>query len=356
MAIYLFNIRKDATMQKILPNANPIITHSPPVAYLSSILGNNPATYSWLMNHYVNIYVHNGGYFDNFYDRCMFYHGCPWLQVVQIRREIVLNICKKITDYVKTLLEKDFYVYALANVQYIEAYGRDQYYGHNFLIYGYDDDKQEFLIADFFNRGRYGTARCSYDKIEMALQTAHMEKDFVNLIYGVKLKNIDYTFEINMLSEMLKEQIESTNLFYKYNTCPEEEYYSNKSGNDYHYFGFEEMKTLYSFGLSFYDQLNNMIISKPLKVLRPIDLIYEHKIMMEHRVDYLMENRYISEKSYLKLKEKIEFLRKSSLLTRNLYLKHLMRPERELINKIPDQIEELKMLDQDFSISLLNAL
>ncbi len=343
-------------MLKILPVAQPIITHSPPVAYLSSILGNNPATYSWFMNHYVNIYIHNGGYFDNFYDRVMFYHGCPWLQVVQLRREIVLNLCDKIIDYVKALLEQEFYVYALANVQYIEAYGRNQYYGHNFLIYGYDDDKQEFLIADFFNRGRYGTARCSYDNVELALQTAHMEKDFVNLIYGVKLKNIEYTFEVNMLSVMLKEHLDSTNLFYKYKTCPEEEYYSNKSGNDYNYFGFEEMQSLYSFGLTFYDKLCDMIVSNSSKLLRPIDLIYEHKIMMKYRTEYLMANQYISEKFYLRLKEKIEDLRKLSLLTRNLYLKHLMRPEREIIKKLPSQIQELKVLDQDFSNLLMTAL
>ena len=68
-------------MKKILPICKPIITHSPPIANLFSILGVNENTKSWIMNNYIGIFIKNGGVFDNFYDRNMFFYGCPWTQV-----------------------------------------------------------------------------------------------------------------------------------------------------------------------------------------------------------------------------------------------------------------------------------
>lgn len=98
--------------QCVLPVAKPNITHTPVIANMLSILQTNPNTESWIANHFVNIFINNDGIFDNFYDRNMFFYGCPWLQVNQIRREVVLRICHRITDYVKALLAEGFYVYS----------------------------------------------------------------------------------------------------------------------------------------------------------------------------------------------------------------------------------------------------
>lgn len=198
--------------QCVLAVANPYITHTPVIANMLSILQTNPNTESWIANHFVNIFINRDGIFDNFYDRNMFFYGCPWLQVNQIRREVVLRICHRITDYVKALLAEGFYVYAVGNTEYIPAYRNKRYWAHNLLIYGYDDELQLFYISDFFVNGRYERATCSYDELEMALQTSNMNRHFVNLIYGIKLKEIEYVFELDWLNEMLKEHLNSENL------------------------------------------------------------------------------------------------------------------------------------------------
>ena len=102
--------------QCVLPVAKPYITHTPVIANMLSILQTNPNTESWIANHFVNIFINRDGIFDNFYDRNMFFYGCPWLQVNQIRREVVLRICHRITDYVKALLAEGFYVMLLVTL------------------------------------------------------------------------------------------------------------------------------------------------------------------------------------------------------------------------------------------------
>ncbi len=97
-----------------------------------------------------------------------------------------------------------------------------------------------FYISDFFVNGKYERAACSYDELEMALQTSDMNRHFVNLIYGIKLKEIEYVFEIDWLNEMLDEHLNSENLFCKYRTRQDEEYYSNKSGNTYYLLDFRK--------------------------------------------------------------------------------------------------------------------
>lgn len=245
--------------QCVLPVAKPNITHTPVIANMLSILQTNPNTESWIANHFVNIFINNDGIFDNFYDRNMFFYGCPWLQVNQIRREVVLRICHRITDYVKALLAEGFYVYAAGNTEHIPAYHNKHYWTHNLFVYGYDDELQLFYISDFFVNGKYERATCSYDELELALQTSNMNRYFVNLIYGIKLKEIEYVFEVELLREMLNEHLESKNLFCKYRTRQDEEYYSNKCGNTYNHFSYAEMKSRYYFGLSLYDKVLEML-------------------------------------------------------------------------------------------------
>ena len=343
-------------MKRILPVTNPIITHDPPVADLLSILGTNPNTESWIMNNLVNIYIHKNGIFDNFYDRNAFFYGCPWIQVVQIRREIILRICSRIIDYVKALIDEGFYVYSMGNTEYIPAYRHDDYWAHNFMIYGYDDANQEFYITDFFVNGKYAREKCTYDELEKALQTAQMNRYFVNLIYGMKLKEIEYKFEVDMLLEKLTDYLGSVNLFCKYRTRMDEEFYSNKEGNAYYYFSYAEMKDLYFFGLSFYDKLADMMERKSNKLKRPLDLLYEHKLLMSRRLDFLHKNKYITDFDYSKLKTTCDEVVKLSMIARNKYIKDQISTSISSQLSLKKRIGEVKDKDFFWMESLIKAL
>jgi len=343
-------------MKRILPVENPIITHDPPVANLCSILGTNPSTESWIMNNFVNIYIHKDEIFDNFYDRNAFFYGCPWMQVVQIRREIVLRICSRMIDYVKALIDEGFYVYCMGNTEYILVYHNSQYWAHNFMVYGYDDASQEFYFSDFFMNGKYIRETCSYDELEKALQTAQMNRHFVNLIYGIKLKEIEYKFEVDMLSEKLTDYLNSVNLFCKYKTRMDEEFYSNKGGNAYHYFSYSEMKNLYFFGLSYYNKLTDMVEKKSGKLKRPLDLLYEHKLLMTKRLDFLHQGQYISGCDYAELKEICEDIIKSSMIARNGYIKQQIKPSELWYNRTKDRILETETKDKILTEKLIKAL
>lgn len=345
--------------QCVLAVANPYITHTPVIANMLSILQTNPNTESWIANHFVNIFINRDGIFDNFYDRNMFFYGCPWLQVNQIRREVVLRICHRITDYVKALLAEGFYVYAVGNTEYIPAYHNKRYWAHNLLIYGYDDELQLFYISDFFVNGRYERATCSYDELEMALQTSNMNRHFVNLIYGIKLKEIEYVFELDWLNEMLKEHLNSENLFCKYRTRQDEEYYSNKEGNKYYHFAFSEMKTKYYFGISYYDKISEMILDNSPKLMRPLDLIYEHKLMMSNRVEFLHQNGYLAGEDYILLSKECKRLIDKTLVLRNLWIKYRMTMgslnSTKSLKRVYDYALESKNLDIEFTKHLISC-
>ena len=343
-------------MKRILPVENPIITHDPPIANLFSILGTDPNTESWIMNHFVNLYIHRDEIFDNFYDRNAFFYGCPWIQVVQIRREIVLRICSRIIDYVKALIDEGFYVYCMGNTEYISAYHNDRYWAHNFMVYGYDDVSQTFYLSDFFENGKYTRATCSYEELEKALQTAQMNRHFVNLIYGMKLKEIEYKFEVDMLLEELTDYLSSVNLFCKYRTRMDEEFYSNKGGNAYYYFSYAEMKDLYYFGLSFYDKLADMAEKKSLRLKRPLDLLYEHKLLMSRRLDFLWKNRYMRDSDYDKLKRTCDDMVRLSLIARNKYLKDRIRSSGPSQKSLKERILEVQEKDRIWTEAFIRAL
>ncbi|MBQ8496246.1 MAG: hypothetical protein IJ489_02175 [Clostridia bacterium] len=343
-------------MKRVLSVIDPIITHTPPIANLFSILGTNPNTESWIMNNFVNIYIHENEIFDNFYDRNTFFYGCPWIQVVQIRREIVLRICDRIIDYVKALIDEGFYVYVAGNTECIPAYPNDSYGAHNFMVYGYDDENKEFYFSDFFLNSKYARGKCSYSELEEALKTSNMNRYFVNLIYGLKLKDIEYKFEIDLLSEKLTDYLNSTNLFCKFKTRKDEEFYSNKGGNTYNYFSYAEMKSLYFFGLSYYDKLTEMVQKKSKKLKRPLDLLYEHKFLMSRRINFLYQNKYIIESEYEGLITMCKDISKLSLINRNGYIKYQMKPSDLLLRRINERIIETKEKDCLFTERLLKAL
>ena len=343
-------------MKKILSVAAPIITHDPPIANLFSILGTDPNTESWVMNHFVNLYIHRDEIFDNFYDRNAFFYGCPWIQVVQIRREIVLRICSRIIEYVKALIDEGFYVYCMGNTEYISAYHNDRYWAHNLMIYGYDDVSQTFYLSDFFENGKYTRATCSYEELEKALQTAQMNRHFVNLIYGMKLKEIEYKFEVDMLLEELTDYLGSVNLFCKYRTRMDEEFYSNKGGNAYYYFSYAEMKDLYYFGLSFYDKLADMAEKKSARMKRPLDLLYEHKLLMSRRLDFLWKNRYMRDSEYDKLKRTCDDMVKLSLIARNKYLKDQIRSSGSSQKSLKERILEVQEKDRIWTEAFIRTL
>lgn len=343
-------------MKRILPVENPIITHDPPIANLFSILGMEPNTESWVMNHFVNLYIHKDEIFDNFYDRNAFFYGCPWIQVVQIRREIVLRICSRIIEYVKALIDEGFYVYCMGNTEYISAYHNDRYWAHNLMVYGYDDVSQTFYLSDFFENGKYTRAACSYEELEKALQTAQMNRHFVNLIYGMKLKEIEYKFEVDMLLEKLTDYLGSVNLFCKYRTRMDEEFYSNKGGNAYYYFSYAEMKDLYYFGLSFYDKLADMAEKKSLRLKRPLDLLYEHKLLMSRRLDFLWNNRYMRDSDYDKLKRTCDDMVRLSLIARNKYLKDRIRSSDPSQKSLKERILEVQEKDRIWTEAFIRAL
>ena len=343
-------------MKRILPVENPIITHDPPIANLFSILGTDPNTESWVMNHFVNLYIHKDEIFDNFYDRNAFFYGCPWIQVVQIRREIVLRICSRIIEYVKALIDEGFYVYCMGNTEYISAYHNDRYWAHNLMVYGYDDVSQTFYLSDFFENGKYTRAACSYEELEKALQTAQMNRHFVNLIYGMKLKEIEYKFEVDMLLEKLTDYLGSVNLFCKYRTRMDEEFYSNKGGNAYYYFSYAEMKDLYYFGLSFYDKLADMAEKKSLRLKRPLDLLYEHKLLMSRRLDFLWKNRYMRDSDYDKLKRTCDDMVRLSLIARNKYLKDRIRSSGPSQKSLKERILEVQEKDRIWTEAFIRAL
>jgi len=342
--------------KNILQISKPIITHTPPIANLFSILGNNSNTLDWIMNNYINIYIHKDGFFDNFYDRNMFFHGCPWIEVIQIRREIIEKICDNIIDYVKALIDEGYYVYSVGNTEFIAAYNIDHYFSHNLMIYGYDDWEKKFYISDFFFGGKYSQNQCSYDELEKSLLTAKVDRYFINLTYGIKLKKIDFVFEMELVREFLEDHLNSANLFVKNKTRQEEEYYSYIGENHYNYFSFSKMQPMYFFGISYYNKIIEMITNNSNRLKRPLDLLLEHKVLMSKRLDFFQKNKYINDNDFSTLKNDCDELMSISSLLLTAYVKNSIYPSNDLNDRMISIASTAKDLEEKFTEKLLKSL
>ena len=144
-------------MNKILRVHDPLSTTYSHSANTLAIIGNDEGIHPWLMNCFIQIF----GSKEDFLDYQDFgFMECPIKHTQHIGLDLVKKGWTHMTEFIRYIIQMDYYVYAEMNVSKIKLYNNFKLpFAHDVLIYGYDDEKKEYSIADFFDGKSYSFNR-----------------------------------------------------------------------------------------------------------------------------------------------------------------------------------------------------
>lgn len=345
-------------MKQVLPLEYPTITSYPGRAYCYAIMEKDIRIYPWLMENFIQT--------ESFLDLEKFWCDidffipprlryssnmaheaqnafCPYIDNFSINSEII--DFDQLIDFIKKGLLQQYYIVADVNTYFIPAYANMNQQLHDMLIYGFDDSKEIFFIADFLRDQKYGVATCSYTELSNAIE--HFEdsaweyypsgKSKLSLLRVSPLTNCSFNYKKfkNSLDEYLgishfhKQIYVSTNHF-------------NTSENEKRVFGINHYNNLVEY-LKYSLEAHKLIYNQ-----RVFHVFYDHKKSLMQRIDYLSRNGLDCdyEKKYF------EEVVTNSLLIRNIYLKCLVKESAKDYNIICTKLQTLKKVEFEILVNI----
>ena len=272
-------------MRKVLSIAEPstsVYTHH---SYYLSIILNDPNTLWWVFSNYIQMYINkdlNKNFWGDFYFPMPYelkcFETCKWLSVQKTPRFIISERYDDIMVYLKEMLENDYCVHMMVDYYYVSKsrHYMNKHRCHDCFIYGFDDDTQELMCADYMFQDfklRYETIK--YDEIRDAFKSYLTRKDEIlyDYIYSYKKKDTcDYAFHIQNVIGNLKD----------YGSSVMPEYWRN-----YNYDNSCEI----AWGLSCYDVYSDYLrnFNSDIIDLRLLYMFMDHKRIMVDRLNFLQQ-------------------------------------------------------------------
>lgn len=158
---------KIETAMKKLNLAKPILkTWSSESHFMSMILDMDGAK-DWIANNYVqmigqNIYGMQKTVFCFFPKHDPFcidtninvWNCCPFLETKYVSYNYVKQNFEDIIEYLKKSINQEYYLYLFLKQSCLDV-KINKMDIHKTFIYGYDDEKEQVLVADHYDNGRY---------------------------------------------------------------------------------------------------------------------------------------------------------------------------------------------------------
>jgi len=307
-----------------------------------AIISNQKHTYPYILSHFIQLFswkYHESNWVFELYitDYFKFFKKCPFLDTQRIRKDIINKHWRSNIDFIIDMLNQGYYIYLIVNTRYISSYkpSRTHDLNHDMFIYGYDQIENEFFIADNFNHGAYSFEKCSYSELENALGNLNPDKidvGFNNAIYLLSYKESNTKLlDLNRIQQGIRAYLDGT----EFDDC--------KDPNG-------------SYGIEVYQDYQSYISLLKLGQAeidyRPIHVFYEHKFLMWKRIEYLCEHGILRDDS--KLLQEFEQISKWSIVIRNLVLKFSITKDKELLDKIPKQLDVIKCTETDLLEEVLS--
>ena len=236
----------------------------------------------WLCGKYTNCFFLHKDTPDTMFDICV-HDKCALTDKILIQERIVLlrDFYEKLSiDYVELLKEFIFigcYPYGDYNEEFIPGkihYG-ERYFEHDYILYGYDDDREVFLSAGYLKNQKFQKFEISYQNMRDALYSLREDRPcFWFLRYN---ENAEFVFDIKKVRSGILNYLNCEN---------------DAVGIKYEYVGMEAIEKL---GLYMLDCTeNNLMIDH-----RYTRGMMEHKFFMQMRIKYLLDNDYIDNQNLL---------------------------------------------------------
>lgn len=317
----------------IITLSKPPITVYPSIANVLSIVwdSEDKNICAWFCDHFIQLLVRpfHEDTFGDFYDHAdldnffRILYGMPGLDWMRINSRCFSS--ETFTDYIESVIDRGYCIEACLDRYYFsfdECYKKTHFI-HSSLIYGYDREKDEIYIKDFWADGNYQTKIAKYHEVNDS-----MNNDWIINLF-MKQKT-EYKFDKKLMMKYFEDFYYSRDSFAKFE-------HSNKQYNKGALFG-----------LDYYDYIGNNIYKREKPDVRMFHILYEHKRLMKYRLKYLMQSNEYNHEMIRILLENNDRLIDESLLLRNIVIKYGINKNEALYDGIQKQIEKLKDMDKEF--------
>lgn len=327
-------------MRKIIPMVDPPITTYPAIANILSLKwGKDKNAEAWVMDHFIQLiarprHEHTFGDFydhadiDNFF-RIIF--GLPGLGWMRVNKDVIQY--DKFTDYIECEIDKNYCIEACLD-RYFFEFSEDYnttHHIHSSLIYGYDNEKKEIYIADFFRTGKYEKKIVSYDEMN-----ACMNNDWLMNLY--KDENIEYKYNEELVSIYFEDYLNARDSFNKFR-------FSNKDYNDDAIFG-----------VGYYDYLITCLDEGHPNDFRMYNILCDHKKLMKYRLEYMSNLQKYDSDKMVDLQSKNDKLITESKILLAYYLKYIYKQNEQKKDMVKSKILSLKENDIKFVKEILETI
>lgn len=334
-------------MIKQLDLWEPAVTTYPKHANISSILGKAKNFNNWLYTNHIQLFcaeyidkmvVHT--YLDTYEPLYRVYY--PFLEKKCVSKDFFKRLNINIIDFVQYCIDNDYYIYACIDTFHIPLYKRYTHENHDIFLYGYDLEKNEFMVADFFDL-HYSKERISFSSFVNALNSSFTDentfKDVQMLKIDLNQDSKEESLDIDFIKSMLDDYIKCCNSSYKYKEF-------EKILPD------EDNRT---WGLNVYNSLTKALSydNIPTTTLRSLHALYEHKKLMVSRIEYI-NNNYVSINR--ELLEEVKKIERHSLVTRNSLIKFSRTNSLDLKQKIINNLIFIKDRENTLISNILNCI
>lgn len=328
-------------MQIILPVKYPPITSFPAIAnYLSILWVYRDKVLPWISDRYIQLVIrpYHPITRADFYDQAdpgnyiIPENYCPFIG--WLRNNQTTAHFNNFSEYIEYQIKQGYYLDACLDNFYMSCsyYFNKHHHIHQTFIYGFNSEKRQVFVSDFYDDGRYTRETVSYNEINKSIEGIDY---FINLY---KYEDFDYTINLDLLKLSIEDYINSKDSIKNFE-------YSCASYN---------RDILY--GLNFYKYIIEVFCTEETIDIRPFHILYDHKMMMKIRLDYLLELNIFDNNRLKQIYAINDSLITDSLTLRNMVLKFNFSHNKNLLNKIIEKVVALKKLDHDLFKNLLDCI
>jgi hypothetical protein len=241
---------------------NPPIKFAQNIAYSLGIMLTKKKNYPWLYNNFIQVYCDRDIGFDSFRMNELYFFKSPIFLPEIIDEAIMKKFNIDILDYVRFALDIKKWVF----INWIDEYYNPErmlykkgHFKHDLLIYGYDDETENFTIIGYDKNGQYKRSQLSYSDFLLGEPSrVHLLK--INEDYEKHLK-----LDIPHIKLLLKQYLNIVE-----STAVGDELFDNSI-----------------YGQEVFRYMTELINNKEYYDIRIILLFYEHKKCMMMRIEYL---------------------------------------------------------------------
>lgn len=318
--------------KKILPMKYPWITSLPVFANTNAILVNYEDYYPWFIHSHIQLVAwETPEIYIQFYTP-VFREYYRLFKMHHYEKRVLSKWCDNIEQFIIDAINEGHYVYLSIDQYYIssyESFGK-RHGAHDMLIYGYDQQRQVFYIADFF-RTIYSFEEANFESVNKAFLSPYSEGEWFKGVQLLKLKDHKREFKLDLeyLIKQLKEYL-----------------YEIKSSVDYKLIE-EPGKDSDSWGIGVYSFLINHVRGSKefvFSLVRSVHLLYDHKEVILRGLEYLNNLNYITD--YELHSEAYRDIKKQCLILRNLCLKYMFSESKQDIQHVIRLISQIEMKER----------